>query len=95
MAILDVVKTRLRLTSTAFDTDEVTRLIETAKLDLKGAGVAASKIVDTDPFIEQAIVLYCKANFGMANADMERYEKMYNSIKTQLAINLDYSEQGV
>lgn len=95
MAILDTVRLRLRISSTDFDADEITRLIETAKLDLKGAGVAESKIDDTDPFIEQAIVLYCKANFGMDNPMMDKYQKSYDSIKTHLAINLDYSEQGV
>lgn len=94
MAILDVVRLRIRTTTTSFDDDEIIPLIAAAKIDLKGAGVAEAKIIDTDPIIEQAIVLYCKANFGMDNAMMEKYQISYNNAKAFLAINLDYSEQG-
>lgn len=95
MAILDVVRKRLRISSAAFDAEEITPLIAAAKLDLKGGGVAESKIDDTDPLIEQAIVLYVKANFGMDNTMMEKYQVSYSKAKAFLAINLDYSEQGV
>lgn len=90
MAILNDVKLALRIKSTAYDT-EITDIIAAAKLDLKGAGVAEGNIIDTDEFIKRAIVVYAKANFGMANPDMEKYDKAYDKIKTHLATSLDYT----
>jgi hypothetical protein len=65
MALVDDVRKNLRVTSTAYDTAEITPMIEACKLDLKIAGVSEAKITDTpDALVFRAIVLYCKANFG-------------------------------
>lgn len=92
MAILDDVKLALRLKATAYN-DEITDIIDAAKLDLKGAGVAAGKIIDTDKFIKRAIIVYAKANFGMANPDMDKYDKAYDKIKTHLASSKYYNTE--
>lgn len=88
MALLDNVKVRLRVKTTAFDTAEITPIINACKLDLGLAGV--NIIVDTDPLIEHAVVLYAKANFGFAD-DSEKYQKAYNSLKDALALSGDYT----
>ena len=90
MAILDDVKLALRLKSTAYD-GEINGIIAAAKLDLEGPGVAAANIDDTDEFIKRAIIIYAKANFGMANPDMDKYDKAYDKIKTHLATNKSYT----
>lgn len=44
-----------------------------------------------DPLIKQAISAYCKAYFGLNNPEAERWERVYNSLKTYLALVGDYS----
>lgn len=87
MAALDEVKLALRITNAAYNS-EITRLIDAAKIDLKTGGVEV--IVDTDQLTLSAIVLYAKANFGMTNPDMDKYQKSYDALKTTLALSLDY-----
>lgn len=87
MAVLDEVRLALRITNTAYDT-EITRLIDAAKLDLATGGVET--VDDGDQLTLSAIILYAKANFGMANPDMDRYQKSYNALKITLGISLTY-----
>lgn len=89
--ILDDVKIRLRLSSTAFDAD-VTDLMDEAKADLARAGILT--IMDTDPAIARAIKLYCKAYFDLNNPDLERWVKAYESQRDSLALDGDYNGMG-
>lgn len=88
MAILDDIKNELRVSGTDFDT-EITALIATAKADLTQSGVR--KVVDTDALTKMAIVLYCKANFGWDNPEADRFNALYDAIRTKLAIASDYN----
>jgi hypothetical protein len=90
MAILDEVKLALRISSTAFDT-EITDIIASAKIDLTEAG--AENTDDTDSFVKRAIILYSKANFGMANPDMEKYQKAYDRLKITMALSEEYQTE--
>jgi hypothetical protein len=85
---LKQVKTALRLTTTAFDSDELTPLINACLLDLELAGVKNLDI--NDDAIKRAIVLYCKANFGNIE-DAERFNKNYHEFKKNLASSLMYT----
>lgn len=87
--MLDKIKLALRIKSSAFD-EEITDLIESAKLDLSLAGV--SKIDEKDPLIIQAIKTYCKANFGLDNKDSEKYQKSYDLLKQHLSLCGDYTD---
>jgi hypothetical protein len=87
MALLDDVKLALRMKNIAFDT-EITPIIDACKIDLKLAGV--NIIVETDPLIQRAVVLYAKANFG-SNPDSEKYQKSYDLLKCSLAVAGDYN----
>lgn len=87
MAILDDVKLALRVTNVAYD-GEITDIIAACKIDLKEGGAANTD--DTDALVRRAIILYSKANFGMANPDMEKYQKAYDNIKTMMALTEDY-----
>ena len=86
--MLQAIKLALRINSSAFDT-EITDLIQSAKLDMKISGIV--KIDETDPLIQQAIKIYCKANFGLDNKDSEKYQKSYDMLKQHLALCGDYN----
>lgn len=88
-AILDEVKTALRLTSDAFNEGELLPLIECCKLDLSVSGV--KRITEDDALIRQAIKLYCKANFGN-NEDSVKFQVAYDKLKDSLALCGDYNE---
>ena len=92
MALIDDIKTALRISNTAFDS-EINDLISAARSDLKLSGVLESKVNDdTDPLIKRAIVVYCKANFGWNNPDAERLQQSYNMLKIHLALSQEYAE---
>lgn len=79
--LLTQVKTALRLSpdNFAFDEDSIFPMISACLDDLSGAGVN----METNPFlIRQAIVFYCKANFGLA-AD-EKWQKLYEKTRDAL-----------
>ena len=86
--MLEKVKLALRIKSNKLD-EEITDLIEACKIDLSLSGV--KKIEDTDPLIQQAIKLYCKANFGLDNKDSEKYQKSYEMLKISLSLCGDYN----
>lgn len=89
MALIDDAKKELRISNTAHDT-EVTDLIASAKKDLEFTAIDASKIVESDPLIKRAIILYCKANFGYDNPDAPRFQASYDALKITLANCGDY-----
>lgn len=89
--MLEKVKLALRIKSIKLD-DEIIDLIESAKIDLSISGIKSIK--EEDPLIQQAIKLYCKANFGLDNKDSEKYEKSYEMLKTSLALCGDYNTES-
>jgi len=91
MATLDDVKTALRISHTAFDS-EIADLILEAISDLKLSGVSELKVTDeSDPLIKRAIKIYCKANFGFDNPDAERLQESYKMLKQHLCLAGDYN----
>lgn len=86
--MLEAVKLALRIASNAYDT-EITDLIAAAKLDLAGAGVV--NIDEADALVKRAIIIYAKANFGLANPDADQYQRSYDRLKTHLALSIDYN----
>lgn len=96
MAVLDDVKVALRIAATTTDFDgEINDLISAAIDDLKLAGVAADKAIDTDPLIKRAITTYCKAYFGYDNPDASRFWRSYESLKMHLTLSADYNTEAV
>ena len=89
--MLDKVKAALRITSDVFD-NELNDLIDSARLDLGIAGVVVpiTTDTDTDKIINQAIITYCKMNFG-APVDYDRLKKSYDEQKAQLSISTGYT----
>lgn len=93
--LIDDIKITLRISKTnlAFDS-EIEDLIETARQDLKLAGVSANIVdaeTDQDPLIKRAITTYVKANFGWDNPDADRLQKAYDSLKMHLSLAGDYN----
>lgn len=86
--MLEKVKLSLRIKSSKLD-DEINDLIKACKIDLSIGGVR--KIKDDDPIIQRAIIVYCKANFGLDNKDSEKYQKSYDLLKQSLSLCGDYN----
>lgn len=87
MAILDDVKMALRIKTDKFDT-ELTGLTNAALLDLGVAGVAVPS--DLDALIKQAVITYCKMNFGLPE-DADRLKRSYDEQKAQLSNATGYT----
>ena len=86
--MLESIKLALRINSSAFDT-EINDLIESAKLDMKISGIV--KVNEIDPLIQQAIKIYCKANFGLDNKDSDKYQRSYEILRDRLSLCGDYN----
>lgn len=85
--MLEQVKVELRIKGSAFDV-EIQSLIESAKLDLSISGVANTS--ETDKLVHRAIVLYCKAHFGIDNPNSVKYLESYTSLKTHMTMASGY-----
>ena len=90
--MLEKVKLALRIKATSLDS-EITDLIEACKIDLSISGIKV--INDTDPIIQRAIIVYCKANFGLDNKDSEKYQMSYDMLKQSLALCSDYNTEVI
>lgn len=86
--MLEKVKLSLRIKHSKLD-DEINDLIEACKIDLSISGVR--KIEETDPIIIRAVIIYCKANFGLDNKESEKYQKSYDLLKQSLTLCGDYN----
>lgn len=88
--LLTLVKVSLRIVSTAFDT-ELNMMISAAQSDIGIAGVELPS--ELDAICKQAIVTYCKLNFG----EPENYDKLkesYDEQKAQLSMATGYTNWG-
>lgn len=90
MSLLDDIKTSLRVTSNAFDS-EVRGLIDAARFDMERAGVDPTMLAlnpsDQDlsnEFVKQAIRCYAKAHFGYDNPEADRFDDSYRRIVCDL-----------
>lgn len=92
--LLDDVKDALRVSGNALDT-EIQDLIAAAKADLQLSGVHPTRIVDTDPLIRRAVVVYCKAHFGWDNPEADRFAQSYLMLKTHLTLSAEYTTEAV
>ncbi len=85
--MLEEIKLALRITNDKFDS-ELQDLKSAAIEDLKLSGV--NKLADNDSLIKRAVIVYCKANFGLDNSDSEKYQKCYDLLKNHLSLSSDY-----
>lgn len=87
--MLNKVKDALRIKTNAYD-DELTNLINAGLLDL---GVAGVEFETPDDIVLQAVITYCKMNFGLPE-DYDRLKKSYDEQKAQLATCTGYTNWG-
>ena len=88
MATMDSVKTALRITTDAYDS-ELEELIEAAQLDLGVAGVIVPP--NLDALVTRAVVTYCKMSFGLPE-DYDRLKRAYDEQKAQLVTCTGYTD---
>lgn len=88
VTLLAKVKLAMRISTNAFDS-EIIDMIDSAKADL--GIVATSTIDETDPLILQAIITYCKLNFGEPD-NWDRLKKSYDEQKAQFRANPMYND---
>ena len=88
--MLEQVKTALRITTTAYDS-ELVYLIEAAKLDLGIAGVVVPE--ELDALVQKAVITYCKMSFGIPE-DYDRLKRSYDEQKAQLVTATGYTDWG-
>jgi hypothetical protein len=93
VALLEKVKTALRVSNSALDEAEIVPLIEAAKMDLHLAGVAM--LNDDDPLIARAVTVYVKWHFGYDNPEAEKFELIYESLKNKLTQAGEYNTERV
>lgn len=89
--MLEKVKRALRVKSPSLD-DEITDLIKSGLKDLGVAGIIDDVLVEdtTDPLLIQAVITYCKMNFGLPE-DYDRLKKSYDEQKAQLSTCTGYT----
>jgi len=90
--MLEKIKLILRIKTASLD-EEINDLIEACKIDLSISGIKV--INETDPLIQRAIIVYCKANFGLDNKDSEKYQISYDMLKQSLALCSDYNTEVI
>jgi len=91
--MLSKVKLALRIVTNAFD-EELTELINAARIDIGIAGVVIPEASDALPIIERAIITYCKLNFGELDR-IEMYDRLkaaYDEQKAQLSMSTGYTQ---
>ncbi len=88
------VRQYLRVSHEYFD-GEISDLIGAARADLIMGGISPEKVNDeSDPLIKRAVVVYVKAEFGLDNADAEKYKESYNMLKRHLMLSNEYISEG-
>lgn len=87
MAVLDKVKMALRISTNAYN-EELTDLIQAAKLDMGIAGVEVP--ANIDEIVQRAIITYCKMSFGLPE-DFDRLKASYDEQKAQLSNATGYT----
>ena len=88
--MLDKIKMALRIKTDAYN-DELTSLMQSGLIDL-GFGGAMNEVLteDADPVVTQAVITYCKMNFGLPE-DYDRLKRSYDEQKAQLGTATGYT----
>lgn len=89
--MLELVKTALRVKTTAFDT-EIEQLISAALIDLGFGGASEAVLTENhDAVVNQAVITYVKMNFGLPE-DYDKLKRSYDEQKAQLGSATGYTE---
>lgn len=92
--MLNKIKKALRIKTNDFDS-ELYGLIQSGLTDLGFGGAKDEVLVyDADPIVTQAVITYCKMNFGLPE-DYDRLKRSYDEQKAQLGTATNYTNWGV
>ncbi len=84
---IERIKKRIRVKSMNTD-EEVEELVKTCLKELEIAGVYGT-LEDETYF--QAVVLYCKANYGY-DENTERFQRAYEKLRDAMSLSGDYEK---
>lgn len=71
--------------------NEIDTLIKACQKDLIKNGITSTKAENTgDSLIKMAILLYCKAEFGLDNKNYDKFRASYETLRTELALTDEY-----
>lgn len=87
--MLEKIKLALRIDEKELD-DEISDLIQACRLDMNIHGVR--NFIDTDALIIRASIVYCRAYFGSADKDYEKYIKSYEMLRNHMSMCPEYCE---
>lgn len=87
--MLEKIKLALRLDADELEV-EIDDLIQACKIDMKLHGV--KNFSETDSLIIRAVTVYCKAYFGSASKDYEKYIKSYEMLRDHMSMCPEYCE---
>lgn len=89
--LMPLVRQAARITTTSYDSVQLTQLIKAAQADL---GIAGVEVPSTyDDLVAQAVVTYCLMNFGLVD-EYDRLKKSYDEQKAQLVTATGYTDWG-
>lgn len=88
ISLLDKVKHAMRIDEEDHD-DELGDLIQTAKKLIAEAGVSPLKIIDADPLIRKACILYCKVHFGYDD-NRDKFAKSFDNMLVHISLLTSY-----
>ena len=94
--LLGKVKLAMRMVTNDFDS-ELTDLINAGFKDLGIAGVNGEDVTPDDSLIIQAIITYCKMNFGYIQLSEDQYSRLkasYDEQKAQMLMSSGFTDWG-
>ena len=86
--LLEKLRKRIRVMSDSSD-EEIDDLVKSCQKELEMAGVYGD---ESDPTYYQAIVLYCKANYGY-DEDTERFRMAFQALGDAMNLFGDYDKK--
>lgn len=85
MQLVEKIRKRLRISTDKLDI-EISDLVESGKKELEVGGVYER---ENDALYFQALVLYCKANFGFYD-NSEKFENAFYRLRDSMAVSGEY-----
>lgn len=86
--LVQKLKTRIRAMSSSSE-EEISDLAESCRKELEMSGVYGD---ESDPTYYQAIVLYCKANYGY-DEDTDRFRMAFAALRDAMNLSGDYDKK--
>ena len=86
--LTEKLRKRVRVMSDSSD-EEIMDLVASCKIELEMSGVYGD---ESDPTYYQALVLYCKGNYGYDD-DTERFQLAFAKLRDAMSLSGDYDRK--